>query len=265
MTSKTLVCHASAEYIAHMLSVAPHMLDHPNIVSELSGVALFNGIDEATLQQFAQAASLRTEPKGKILFIQEDEAEWVYLIQRGWVKMFRETMDGAEAVIDVMTAGHMFGDNAVFENDSYSYSAQVVEQVQMIMFPVSVLKKAIASNPSIALNMLSSMSRHRQQQHLEIEHLNLQNAPQRIGCFLLRLCPADVGQSLNLNLPYDKTLIAARLGMKPETFSRALAVLKKDGLIEITGASVFIPNVPHLVTYTCDHCSTAFPCEDLKG
>jgi hypothetical protein len=68
---------------------------------------------------------------------------------------------------------------------------------------------------------------------------------------------------VTLHLPYDKTLIASRLGMKPETFSRALAKLKEQTGIRIVGPTVYIDRLQTLVSYTCNHCSTHFPCDDL--
>lgn len=229
----------------------------------LQHTPLFEHISAPVLERFVQASQLRQETKGKVLFIQEDKAEWFYLIMDGWVKLFRETFDGTEAVIDVLSSGHLFGETSVFENDAYSFSAQIVEPTRFIMLPTALLKSTITTNNQLALNMLSSMSAHRRQQNREIEHLNTQNAPQRIGCFLLRLCPTDPPPAYTLNLPYDKTLIASRLGMKPETFSRALSKLKQETDIEIKGPAVTIHNVQQLITYTCNHCSVQFPCNDL--
>ena len=71
-------------------------------------------------------------------------------------------------------------------------------------------------------------------------------------------------ESVTITLPYDKTLIASRLGMKPETFSRALAKLKQETQIEIKGPMVTIKDMQRLISFTCNHCSSSFPCEDLK-
>lgn len=224
---------------------------------------LFSGVSSDVLAPFLEAAQIRREEKGKFIFIQGDKAEWFYLIIDGWIKLFRDTIDGNEAVVDVLTAGHLFGESAIFDNGIYGYGAQLLEPTQYIMLPSSLLKTAVASDQKMAMNMLQVMAQHRRQQSMEIEHLNMQNAPQRIGCFLLRLCPVDVKGSVTLHLPYDKTLIAARLGMKPETFSRALATLKKDANIRVQGAMVIIGNIQELVDYTCNHCSNKFPCDDL--
>ena len=235
-----------------------------DIHAECAQLPLLRGASPSIVEAFTSKAQLRTLAKGKVMFIQGDEAEWFYLIKRGWVKLFRETIDGSEAVIDVLTRGHSFGEGSLFDDGAYGYSAEVVEEAQVIAMPTSVLKTAIEEDKQIAMNMLTSMSHYRRQQSQEIEHLNLQTAPQRIGCFLLRLCPTNVSGEVKLNLPYDKTLIAARLGMKPETFSRALGKLKSETSLQVNGASVMIPDVQELMRYTCNHCSNTFPCEDLK-
>lgn len=236
-----------------------------SIAEYLGKAPLFVDIGAKYLREFVDAARLYTAPKGKVLFIQGDKANYVYLIVDGWVKLFRETLEGTEAVIDVLTSNHSFGDTSVFEDGYYSYSAEVAEHTRYITLPISMVKSAITTNHQFALNMLLTMSQHRHQQSREIEHLNNQNAPQRIGCFLLRLCPVGSAASVTLNLPYDKALIASRLGIKPETFSRALVKLRAETQIEIQGPTVIIHDLQRLVSYTCNHCSSSFPCKDVKG
>ncbi|MCI5050226.1 MAG: Crp/Fnr family transcriptional regulator [Rickettsiales bacterium] len=240
-------------------------LESVNEIPELlEGLPLFKGLGPEIIQTLVEQSQSRNIRKGTILYLQDDPADWFYVILHGWVKLFRETIEGEEAVIDVLTNRHMFGENAVFEEDRYTYAVEIIEDSALIAMPTAVLKQQIATNNQLALNMLSSMSRHRLQQHREIEHLNVQNAPQRIGCFLLRLCGSKPEKHVTIHLPYDKTLIASRLGMKPETFSRALAKLKQNTNIKVSGPSVHIEDVDRLVEYTCNHCSTSFPCDDLK-
>lgn len=235
-----------------------------DFLAHIRAASLFKGLSNSDLAPFATAAQRRQLSKGQTLYLQDDKADWFYLVVHGWIKLFRETLEGSEAVLDILTSGHIFGETSIFEDGRYSYAVQAVENTEVIAMPTRILKDKIQSGGQLALNMLSSMSRHRVQQHREIEHLNLQNAPQRIGCFLLRLCPIKATGNITIHLPYDKTLIASRLGMKAETFSRALAKLREETGIKIQGSAVHIGDLQELVTYTCSHCSTSFPCDDLK-
>jgi CRP/FNR family transcriptional regulator, dissimilatory nitrate respiration regulator len=226
----------------------------------LSDLALFADIPAAVRMHFAEKARHKALHKGQILFLQTEPAEWFYVIRRGWMKLFRETLEGQEAVIDMLCEQHVLGETALFHGDAYSYSAQAVEPVELVMLPLSMLRYHLEKTPKLAVNLLAHTARKDRQRSHEVEQMTTQNAAQRIGCFLLKLCDKDAPQgSTQLYLPYDKTLIAARLGMKPETFSRALAKLKADLALQIQGATVGIPNVAALTEYSCNHCSQGTP------
>jgi len=92
--------------------------------------------------------------------------------------------------------------------------------------------------------MLAAMSRHLRELVTALEQLQSHSASQRLATFLLGLVPSDSGAA-DLHLPIDKGLIAARLGMKPETLSRALATLREEGL-QISGERVRVPDVERL-------------------
>ena len=231
----------------------------------MKNIALFSKLSDEVISEFLRSAQVIEYKKGKVLYLEDEKAEYFYIIKYGWVKLFHTTLDGIEAVVDILTAGHLFGKNAIFENDTYPCSAQVVEDAKLLVIPISVLKEQMQKNSQVALGLLSTMSRKNQRQEREIEHLNIQSAPQRIGCFLLRLCPMGKEQNVTLHLPYDKVLMASRLGMKPETFSRALNTLRENTGIKISGARVDIDNINKLTSYTCNACSSAYPCEDITG
>jgi CRP/FNR family transcriptional regulator, dissimilatory nitrate respiration regulator len=175
-------------------------------------------------------------------------------------------MDGTEAVVDVVTKGHIFGQFSMFDHGTYDASAQAIEDMSALLIPTRMIQQIMEQNHRLALNMLHSMAFHRRMQTMEIEHLAVQNAPQRIGCFLLRLCKASnhthPNAPIELHLPYDKTLIAARLGMKAETFSRALAKLKEETGITIKGSTITVHGTDSLSIYSCNNCSSQFPCDE---
>ena len=202
-------------------------------------------------------------PKNHMFFLREQQAEHFYIVLHGWVKLFRESIDGNQAIIDVLTSGHIFGESALFENMIFPYSAEAVESMQLIRLPLLSLKNEIETNPKMSLAMLKTMSKHKSQKNMELEHRTLQNAPQRIGCFLLTLLPKpESKEAQDIQLPYDKTLVSSRLGMQPETFSRALSKLKKEVNLEVKGGTITVTNVEKLTLFCCSACSTIFPCGD---
>lgn len=223
---------------------------------------LLHSIPEEIINMFANSANIKFYQKGQSIYFEEEDAEFFYFIKSGLVKLFHQTMDGDESIIDILTHKHVFGEDAIFNNDTYENSSEAVEDTELLIIPTSVLKEQINSNPKVALAMLSSMSKRRKMQEREIEHLTIQNAPQRVGCFLLRLCPKNKDKNIVINLPYDKTLIAARLRMKPETFSRSINTLRQVTKIRIRGSRVEIDNIQQLSDFSCGTCSSTYPYKD---
>lgn len=222
---------------------------------------LFEAIPASELQPYINQAAFKQYNKKHLLFVHNDNAQSFYIVKHGWVKLFRETLDGDEAVVDILTHGQMFGDNAMFGDGCYPYSAEVVEDAEIYELPLSLLKEHITTNNRLALNMLNTASYFRKKQTRELEHMKIQNAPQRISCFLLQLYKPGKNGTIHIHLPYDKVLIAARLGMQPETFSRALLKLQQETGIRIKGATVEIDDISGLMYYSCKACSSSYPCE----
>lgn len=246
-----------------MISATERLDDISVIENDLLSVALFKNGCQTLIKQLASGAQYQKHPKGKILFVNQDPAERFYIIKSGWVKLFRETVDGTQAVVDILDRGHIFGEHALFNNGLYSYSAEVAEAAEIISLPMQYLQKELQQNNALSLNMLETMA----QQHLkldkEVEHRSLQTAPQRIGCFILRLARDTQDDKITIQLPYDKTLVASRLGMQPETFSRALSKLKNQTGIRVKGSIIEVENLSPLIEYTCNACSSNYPCKDL--
>jgi CRP-like cAMP-binding protein len=233
------------------------------ILKILEKSPVFENCDIKSLSQFVAQSNIISFEKGQILFVHEEPAKRFFMVLSGWIKLFRETLDGSQAIIDILPAGHLFGETSVFNDNSYPYSAEAVEQTKLISIPLNLLKSEIDANPKMVSAMLYNMAKVKRQQDLELEHLVVQNAPQRIGCFLLRLTNQSQEAAVKIQLPYDKSLVAARLGMQPETFSRALTKLKDATGLEINGSTISLSNVRQLIEFSCAACSSEFPCKDL--
>ncbi|MCB1784271.1 MAG: Crp/Fnr family transcriptional regulator [Alphaproteobacteria bacterium] len=230
----------------------------------LRALPVLEGCPPEVFERFVEGSIVSVHDKGKILFLQDEPAERFYLLLSGWAKLFRETLDGAQAVVDVLSSGDLFGETAIFYENEYPFSAEIVERAELVSLPLALFKSEVEKNGAITLNTLHHLARHNRKQGREIEHLALQSAPQRIGCFLLRLFDQTQGGPVTIHLPYDKTLIAARLGMQPETFSRALKKLRTETDIDVAGSTVTIGDIGRLSAYSCGGCSSGFPCDDLE-
>jgi CRP-like cAMP-binding protein len=81
----------------------------------------------------------------------------------------------------------------------------------------------------------------------DVEAYTLRSSHERVIGYLLAEAPADAnGAPVEVHLTAGKSVIASRLNMTPEHFSRILHELGDDGVIEIHGRTVRIPDVGRL-------------------
>lgn len=191
---------------------------------------LFSKLPIDALEVLLTGASVQEVTAQTLIFMQGDDADRFYAILNGWVKLSRTGLDGEETVINVFAAGETFAEAAMFDSGQFPVTAEAVSMARLLKIPAKTFLTGLSSNHNLSLNMLSSMSRHLRYLVQQVEQLHAKSAAQRVGTFLLLLSPY-MDEPARIHLPYDKSLVAARLGMTPETFSRALAKLRPLGVL----------------------------------
>ena len=145
------------------------------------------------------------------------------------MKLYRIAPNGAEAVVGVFTKGRSFGEAVAFRHDTYPVAAEAVTDCSLIRIEADAFLRLLRDNPEVAIMMLSATYVHLQSLVMQVEALEAQTGAQRVAEFLLELAPCVEG-ACEVVLPYDKFLIAGRLGMKPESLSRAFVKLRDQGV-----------------------------------
>lgn len=196
----------------------------------LKSTPLFGAMPDDAIVALVGMAAPRQYDKGVLLFQQNDPATSFFVILEGWVKISRMTPDGSEVVVGVFRRGETFAEASMFLGGRYPANAEVVVQCRLLRIDGEAFRKRIRENPDLSLCMLASASYHLKSLVQQIEQIKLLSAPQRIADFLLELSSTRQGAA-EITLPYEKSLIANRLGMKPESFSRAIAKLRTLGVV----------------------------------
>lgn len=211
---------------------------------------LFSAMPADVTQSLVGNASARVCPKGILLFQQGDPANDFFVVLEGWVKIYRLTPEGDEAVLAVFKRGETFAEGAMFIGGRYPVSAETVAASRVLQIDGTMLRQKIRETPDLAFSMLASTSSHLKALVDQIEQIKLLSGSQRLAQFLLRLSPNTAGEAI-VGLPYEKSLIANRLGMKPESLSRSLSRLRPLG-VTVDREQVKIADVKRLA-YFVEH------------
>ena len=208
---------------------------------------LFKAMGPTISRAMIQDRQPRSYGRGEQVFQQGDPAEGFFCVIEGWAKLFRLREDGEEVVVAIFSAGETFAEVAMFLGGRYPASCEAVSPARILKVDAASLRRAVLAQPQLAFDMLAAASLRLRQLVDEIEQLKAQSAPQRIADFFLKQAHAKSGPA-EIALPYEKSLIANRLGMKPESFSRALGKLSEFG-VTVDRESVRIRDVDRLAAF----------------
>ncbi|PPD10145.1 MAG: Crp/Fnr family transcriptional regulator [Methylocystis sp.] len=186
------------------------------------------------------------EPRRQI-FTQGERAEAFYVVLDGWVKLYRITPAGGEAVVGVFARGESFAEPVMFLGGHYPASAEAASAARLLVMDVMGFDAAMTDDPSLSVAMLASILSHTDRLAGDLAGLKRLASAQRVADFLTRHIDVRKGAAIVV-LPHDKALLAARLGMTPETLSRAFAALRRLG-VEVQREHVSVADVSALFAY----------------
>jgi len=155
------------------------------------------------------------------------------------MKLYRTTADGQETVIHIASAGESFAEAAMFLEGAYPVHAEAVSIARVQRIDGRSVHERIGVDPGFAFAMLGALSLRLRRLVSEIERLKRRSAVELVAEFLLQLCSATEDDRATVTLPFEKAIVAARLGLKPESFARALTRLRPAG-IDVSGPDVTI-------------------------
>ncbi|MBU0728288.1 MAG: Crp/Fnr family transcriptional regulator [Proteobacteria bacterium] len=205
----------------------------------IASTPLFEGLSQDQCDELAMIVTDQEFKKGQTIFSEGDDGVGFYVVVSGMVKIYKLSYEGKEQILHIFGEGEPFAEVAVFTGTPYPAHALALEKSRIFFFPRNAFVGLIMKNPSLAMNMLASLSlRLKRFAHL-IEDLSLKEVPGRLATHLLLLSRQQQG-SEDLQLQIPKSQLASLLGTIPETLSRILTKMSKQGLIEINGANIRI-------------------------
>jgi len=190
---------------------------------------LLGSMPEDIRESLIARSTVRDVPRGVSLFLQGEPARHVFVVISGWVKLFRITATGEEAIVGVFTRGQSIAEAVAFRNDVYPVNGEAVTDCRLLQLRAGIVLEMMKSRPELGTAILAATFKHLHELVEQIEQFKAQTGAQRVAEFLLDLCSTDHG-ACTVTLPYDKVLIAGRLGIKPESLSRAFTRLREAGV-----------------------------------
>ncbi|MBB3398438.1 MULTISPECIES: Crp/Fnr family transcriptional regulator [unclassified Rhizobium] len=206
----------------------------------LDGALIVSSLDRQERDALLSCAvAVRYEPQD-VLFREREKARYFYCVLSGYVRLFRDA-EGRVADISICEPGDSFGECLVLAGEGYNYNAQAMEHAILARFDIAQVKALLDARPRIGGAIARSLSQHLLSTMDCLARDRMQTSPQRVAHYLLTHCTNE-GTRASLRLPFQKSLLARKLGLAPEALSRAFSTLRTSG-VSVSGRAIAIEDV----------------------
>jgi len=201
-----------------------------NRINEIKNVQLFENIEYSVLSQLLRLARISSYTAKKQVLRQGGEVTHIYIILSGVVKVFRTDTDGNEVTLLFAQKGDALFTSCLFHNDYAQISGDVLEDTELLAIPAENVLKTSKVSSNFAFNLLRDISEKNRQLMFMVEEITLHTAMDRLGRYLLKTKLENGFYGNEFPFGIDKSLVASHLGMTPETLSRSLKKLSREGV-----------------------------------
>ncbi len=217
-----------------------------NLEGLLAHAPLFHGLDPEEIARLAQGSRALTAARGDVLFHKGDTPTGFFLIIFGLVKLALNSPQGGEKVVAILGPGETFGEAVMFIDEPFLVDAQALVQSRLVHVSKNAILRELDTDPRLVRKMIAALSMRLHHLIDDLEAYSLRSGRQRIVAYLLRNAEEDHGGAVTVTLPTNKRIIASRLNMTQETFSRLLQSLGKQGLLSVQRRRIHIPDIERL-------------------
>lgn len=208
---------------------------------------LFGILDDSQFERVLPAVQRVSLAEDDHLFHFGDRARYFYLLRTGQIQLYRLSPGGEEKVIEIIQPGQSFAEAVMFfQINVYPVSAKAVLTSELWRVDMAVFLSMLQESNELCLRLLGGMSKRLHGAIQDIDQLTLQNASMRVIQLLLQSAPENSPSQYSVEWETPKQILASRLSVRPETFSRILQQLSRKGLIAVQGKTVEVLNAKAL-------------------
>lgn len=224
--------------------VAPS-LDPMSTPELLRLTPLFETLEDSVVAELATFTQEVRLAQDAVLCRQGEPPQYLHVLLEGQVALWATAPDESRAAVEVVRPPGYFVLATALTRLPYMMSAQAVTPVRLLLIDVEGLHAMLGRDVSLANVLLRAEALNFRSLVRQVQDLKLRTAAQRLGCYLLALAEDPEATEARFRLPFDKRLLAARLGCRQENLSRAFAALRGYG-VETHGSRVILHDIPAL-------------------
>ncbi len=218
-----------------------------NYRDQLQHIALLQDLSAQEYERISTCLQKREFKAMNCLFEEGQEAFGIYIVIEGHVKVIRTTLDGKEIMLFLVRPGHIVGEGAVFQKNTYPATAIALKKVHTLFISAQNCHKLIQEIPTLASRLLSIFAARQRMLLHKIAAQSERNAATRVAGYILHRISLEKN-SQKIHLAISRNDLANLLGLARETVSRQLSLFVDCGALALEGNTVHILDEEKLLT-----------------
>jgi len=165
------------------------------------------------------------------LYYEGDARDCLYIVESGWVKLYRTLIDGQRQIVGFANTGSILG----LESDvEHSNGCEAITAVSVRSIPVSRITDICQSDGKLAGQLLRQVGRQLGAAQAQLAAVGTQSAEQKLANFLLTIADLCNGaKDGQFDMPMRRGDMAEFLGLRLETVSRKMSEFQRRGWIRM--------------------------------
>jgi CRP/FNR family cyclic AMP-dependent transcriptional regulator len=201
-------------------------------------------LSETELNRLAASSTAIDYRRRRFIYQAGDEADSLYLIARGRVKLCRiEEGSGREAVIDILPVGSLFGESALFAAGAREKCAVAYENSRLLRIPVGEFQWGMAENSALYDYTFRLIGQRLVRAERRVADFALDAIPARLEKLLIEFSKrygVDETDGRLIDIPLPHREIASIVGSTRESITVRLNAMRREGIIDFVDRKILI-------------------------
>ena len=210
------------------------------IVREFSSLKALN---KEELLKMAECKSSYTIKKGEPIFSEGENVNGIFCIKDGVCKLTKLSPNGNDQIVKLITKGELLGQRSMISDEPVNLTATALEDMEVCFIPKNEVMGFFNENNQFSMNVMKTICGDLKEADDHLVNMAQKSVKQRLAETLVDLYKTfgvDTDKSLKIKLSREE--IAGMVGTATESCIRLLSELNKQGIIELSGKKIIIPD-----------------------
>ncbi|MGF1472709.1 MAG: Crp/Fnr family transcriptional regulator [Rubrobacteraceae bacterium] len=212
-------------------------------VKLLSMMEVLESLSQEDLRELSRRIPDTHVEKGRIFYTPEEKSEKLFMLKDGRVRLYTVAPDGRELTLTIVDSGQVFGEMSLTSQRLRGAYAEAMEPVVVCAMNRDQLEELVRDKPEVGIKLISILSERLTLYESRMEDIGLKEVPARLASLILRLIDSEgVMTRTGIKIPnrYTHEQLAAMVGAKRETVTRAFGQLQELGAVEFKRRKIHI-------------------------